>query len=125
MPCGSVTPRSAIVDLVKRPWDDAVVARTDPNDPRLDPVVAAQAAVRDAEQALQARRDELAEAVADAIRNGVRPSAIVRKTGYSAESIRQMARSKGIDPLRPPTVTSIRNLPADHPLRRGAESDES
>jgi nucleotide-binding universal stress UspA family protein len=107
------------VDLVKRSWDHADVAHSDPDDPRLEPVMAAVVAVERAEKQLKAKRDQLAQAVADAIRADVRPSAIVRKTKYSAESIRQMARAKGIDPLRPATVTSIKNLPADHPLREG------
>jgi len=86
------------------------MAHSDPDDPRLQPVAAAATAVKRAEQTLKARRDALAEAVAEAIRAGVRPSAIVKKTGYSAESIRQMARAQGIDPLKPPTVTSIARL---------------
>lgn len=86
------------------------MAHSDPNDPRLEPVVAAAAAVKRAEKALLARRDELAQAIADAINDDVRPSAIVRKIDYSAESVRQMARSKGVNPLRPATVTSIAKL---------------
>lgn len=72
--------------------------------------MAALAAVKRAEKLLATKKDLFAEAVAEAVRAGVRPSAIVRQTEYSAESVRQMSRSKGVDPLRPPTVTSIRKL---------------
>lgn len=96
--------------LVEQLWDHAAVARSDPNDPRLEPVMAALAAVKRAEKVLAAKKDQFAEAVAEAVRAGVRPSAIVRKTEYSAESVRQMSRAKGVDPLRPATVTSIRKL---------------
>lgn len=90
--------------------DDGRVAHYDSEDPRLEPVAAALAAVQRAEKQLVAKKDRLAEAVAAAVRAGVRPSAVVKKTEYSAESIRQMLRAKGVDPLRPPTVTSIRKL---------------
>ena len=96
--------------LPKPTCDHGLVARFDPDDPRMEPVMAALAAVKRAEKQLTAKKDLFAEAVADAIRAGVRPSAIVRQTEYSAESVRQMSRSKGVDPLRPPTVTSIRKL---------------
>ncbi|WP_041540256.1 hypothetical protein [Catenulispora acidiphila] len=86
------------------------MAHYDSDDPRLEPVAAALAAVKRAEKQLAAKKDQLAGAVADAVRAGVRPSAIVKKTEYSAESIRQMLRAKEVDPLRPPTVTSIRKL---------------
>lgn len=95
---------------MKPTCEHGAMAHADPDDPRLQPVMAAVASVKRAERALQAKRDQLADAVAEAIRAGARPSAIVRKTGYSAESIRQMARAKGIDPLKPPTVTSIARL---------------
>lgn len=95
------------------------MAHSDPNDPRLEPVLAALAALKRAEKVRDARRDDLATAVAEAIRAGVRPAELVRRTGYSAETIRQIARDAGIEPLRPPTVTSIRNLPVDHPKRQG------
>lgn len=83
-------------------WQHGRVARIDPNDPRLTPVRVAVAALKDAEDAVKQRRVELGKAVADAIRNEVGPSVLVRETGKSAESIRTMARANGIDPLRDP-----------------------
>jgi hypothetical protein len=111
MKCAKKT-ANAIQQLVaaKSTCEYDPMAHSDPDDPRLRPVTAAATSVKRAEQTLKAKRDALAEAVAEAIRAGVRPSAIVKKTGYSAESIRQMARSQGIDPLKPPTVTSIARL---------------
>lgn len=90
--------------------DDVHMAHYDSEDPRLEPVTAALTAVQRAERQLAAKKERLAEAVAGAVRAGVRPSAVVKKTEYSAESIRQMLRAQGVDPLRPPTVTSIRKL---------------
>jgi hypothetical protein len=66
---------------------------------------AAQQAVVDAEQALAARKAEvpltrqrLAEAIAEAARNGVRQSVIVKITGYQRERIRTITRAAGIRP---------------------------
>jgi hypothetical protein len=61
------------------------VVPTDPDDsdPLLTPVMAAVAAVADAEKVLEQRRAELGKVVADAIRNGVKPAVLVRKTKRS------------------------------------------
>jgi|GEM_PF-6912329 len=91
-------------------WHDDGMARIDPDDPRMAPVMAALAAWRKAEQAEKRKRAEFAEAVAVAIRAGVRPAVIVRRTEKSAETIRQMARENGVEPLREPTTTSIRKV---------------
>ena len=80
------------------------MATTDPDDsdPLLAPVMTAVAAVAEAEKALEARRAELGKVVADAIRKGVKPAVLVRKTRRSAETIRTMARENGVEPLRDP-----------------------
>lgn len=44
--------------------------------------------------------------VVDALRAGLKPKAVATATGYSYETIRRIARAKGIEPLREPTVTS-------------------
>lgn len=75
-------------------------------------VMANLAAWTRAEQAASRRRTAFAKSVAAAIEGGVKPAALVRKTEKSAETIRQMAREHGVEPLRPPTVTSIRKLEA-------------
>lgn len=84
-------------------WQHDLVARIDPEDPRLDPVKEAVAALKDAEDTVTQRRTELAKVVAEAIRLGVKPSVLVRETGKSAETVRTWARANGIDPLRDPT----------------------
>lgn len=50
--------------------------------------------------------ETFADAVADALRAGVRPRTVANATGYSYETIRRIARAKKIEPLREPTVTS-------------------
>lgn len=91
-------------------WHDGDMARIDPDDPRMTPVMSALAAWQRAEQTEKRKRAEFAKAVADAIRGGVRPAVIVRRTEKSAETIRQMARENGVEPLREPTTTSIRKV---------------
>ena len=90
--------------LAKSVCDYVPVVRTDPddNDPALAPVMAALAALADAEKAVESCRTELGKAVAEAIRNGVKPAVLVRKTKKSAETIRTWARANGVDPLRDP-----------------------
>lgn len=44
--------------------------------------------------------------VVDALRAGLKPKAVATATGYSYETIRRIARAKGVEPLREPTVTS-------------------
>lgn len=68
----------------------------------------ALAALTDAEELVKARRAELGKAVADAIRNGVKPATLVRRTEKSAETIRTMARENGIQSLRDPNTRSFR-----------------
>jgi hypothetical protein len=113
-----------LLELADSAWDHAGVARSDSADPRLAPVMAALAALARAETRVVGRRAELGKAVADAITAGVRPSVLVKETGKSAETIRQMARENGIEPLKEPTTTSIRKIRADL-LAAGWDSDEA
>jgi regulatory GntR family protein len=101
--------------LRKSLWHHVHVATIDPDDsdPLLAPVMAAVAAVADAEKALDARRGELSKVVADAIRKGVKPAVLVRKTKKSAETIRTMARENGVEPLRDPRGATKAASPAD------------
>lgn len=108
-PAGAPRPRRAPrpighLHLRNSVCQDVHVAPTDPDDsdPLLSPVMAAVAAVTDAEKALEQRRAELGKVVADAIRKGVKPAVLVRKTKRSAETIRTMARENGVEPLRDP-----------------------
>lgn len=89
--------------MAKSLWQHVHVARTNADDPRLDPVKAAVAALKAAEDAVTERREELAKAVADAIRLQVKPADLVRETGKSSETIRTWARAHGVNPLRDPT----------------------
>lgn len=90
--------------------DHALVARTDPNDPRLEPVRRAAEAMEAAEQALTQARKNLAAEIVTALQAGARPVAIKAVTPYSQDYLRKIARDAGVEPLRPPTVTSIRKL---------------
>lgn len=90
--------------------DHAHVAKTDPNDPRLEPVRRAVKAMKAAEQALEEARAALAAEIVEALNAGVRPVALKDVTPYSQDYLRKIARKAGVDPLRPPTVTSIRKL---------------
>lgn len=54
------------------------------------PLHRATAAYRRAQAAVEARREELAEAIRDADRNGVKQVEIVKVTGYTREHIRRI-----------------------------------
>lgn len=43
-------------------------------------------------------REELAEAIVEAARSGVRQVEIVRRSGYTRESVRRILRAGGIEP---------------------------
>jgi len=90
--------------------DHAHVAKTDPDDPRLKPVRRAVATMEAAEQALKDARAALASEIVAALNAGVRPVALKDVTPYSQDYLRKIAREAGVEPLRPPTVTSIRKL---------------
>lgn len=102
--------RRAILDKRLVMCDHAHVAKTDPNDPRLEPVRRAVAKMEAAEQALSAARADLATEIVAALNAGVRPVALKAVTPYSQDYLRKIAREAGVEPLRPPTVTSIRKL---------------
>lgn len=111
------------LQLANPVWHHDDMARIDPDDPRMTPVLSALAAWQRAEQTEKRKRAEFAKAVADAIRAGVRPAVLVRRTEKSAETIRQMARENGVEPLREPTTTSIRKVRAEL-AAAGWDSDE-
>lgn len=100
----------AILDKRFVMCDHAHVAKTDPSDPRLEPVRRAVEAMEAAEQALNDARATLASEIVTALNAGVRPVALKDVTPYSQDYLRKIARKAGVDPLRPPTVTSIRKL---------------
>ena len=120
---GGETSQVGQLQLANLMWHHDDMARIDPDDPRMTPVMAALAAWQRAEQSEKRKRAEFAAAVADAIRAGVRPAVIVRRTEKSAETIRTMARENGVEPLREPTTTSIRKV-RERLAAAGLDSDE-
>ncbi|WP_309049050.1 hypothetical protein [Streptomyces sp.] len=54
----------------------------------------------------KAAAKQFEDAVAVALIDGLKPSAVATATGYSYETIRRIARRRNIEPLREPTVTS-------------------
>lgn len=61
-----------------------------------------------ADEQLKEAREALGEAIADALRAGVRPTDLEREVPYKREHIRRIARAAGVPPLREPTVVSKR-----------------
>lgn len=84
------------------------MATKEPDDPRFAPVDAALKRLESAERLVERRKEELGKAIADAIREGLRPAALIKRTDKSAETIRKWARANGVERLREPTVTSIK-----------------
>jgi hypothetical protein len=79
-----------------------------------DPVSRARAALDRAEAAVIRRREELAKAVADAVRDGEKLSRVGVRARYTPEHVRRIARAHGIEDTsgREPPVR--RTPPADH-----------
>lgn len=67
-------------------------------------------------------RTELGDLIAAAITAGVKPRDVVAETGFTAEHIRRLARARGVEPLREPTVTSRRKAQPDAVEGRAAEA---
>lgn len=61
-----------------------------------------------ADEELKAAREDLADAIADALRAGIRPTDLEREVPYKREHIRRIARAHNLPPLREPTVVSKR-----------------
>lgn len=63
-----------------------------------DSVTRARAALDRAERALERRREELAEAIAEAVRGGEKLSKVAVRAKYTREHVRRIARAAGIEP---------------------------
>ena len=75
-----------------------------------DPVAHARTALDRAEAAMAKRREELAEAVAEAVRGGEKLSHVAARARYTREHIRRIARAYGIED------TTGREPPQRNPL---------
>ena len=71
-------------------------------------VRAAEAKLIRQEKATDAARDELAQALTDAIVGGVRPVDLEPLVRYKREHIRRITRARGAPRLKEPTVVSKR-----------------
>lgn len=58
----------------------------------------ARARIGQARAKVDKTRDELAEAIVDAARSGMRQVEIVRRSGYTRESVRRILRAGGVEP---------------------------
>jgi hypothetical protein len=84
--------------------------------PTEDAVTRLRTAVRSyrrADKAVKDARTHRDEAIAEALRAGIRPKDVVDETGLTAEQIRRIAREHDVPRLREPTVTSRRKLEPD------------
>lgn len=52
----------------------------------------------DAQKAEREKREQLADAIVDAARDGMRQVEIVKMTGYTRERVRQICRAAGVVP---------------------------
>lgn len=75
---------------------------------RLKPVRAAAKRMERADQALKAAREKLAEEIAGAMKDGVRPVDLLPAVPYDREHLRRIARAHDVPLLREPTVVSKR-----------------
>ena len=70
----------------------------------------AAAGKRAAAEAARAAAERFEDVVEAALRSGLKPAQVAEVSGYSYETIRTIARARGVDRLREPTVTSRRRL---------------
>lgn len=80
-----------------------------------DAVTRARAALDRAEAAVERRRDELAEAIAEEVRAGAKLSHVAAKAKYTREHVRRIVRAHGIEDTsgrEPPPGRGAR-VPAD------------
>lgn len=94
-----------------------LICHTDPVATELpEELLAAARAHTRAEEMLKRRREELALAIANAVRDGAKLSHVARAAGYTPEHVRRIARAHGVegDPSRIP--------PPAPPRRAAAES---
>jgi len=83
--------------------DHAAMPATEETEARLRQAVRAKART---ETAADKARAALADAIADALREGMQPRDVVKETGYTREHIRRIAREHDVPPLREATVVS-------------------
>lgn len=76
-------------------WDLLIWDTHDMTD---DPVTRARAALDRAERTVERRREELAEAIADAVRTGEKLSKVAVRAKYTRETVRRIVRAAGIEP---------------------------
>lgn len=76
------------------------------SDKLLARVDAAEAELIRREKALVEARDELAQALTDAIIGGVRPADLLPRVRYKREHIRRVTKAKGAPRLKEPTVVA-------------------
>ncbi|MEU7092952.1 hypothetical protein [Kitasatospora aureofaciens] len=80
------------------------------DDPVTSRLEAALKARKDADARAQEIKDQAADAFADAIvealDSGMKPQAVATTIGMSYETVRRIARERGVQRLREPTVTS-------------------
>jgi hypothetical protein len=80
----------------------------------VDPVTQARIALRRAEATLKRRQEELAAAIAEAVRNGEKLSHVAARAGYTREHVRRLVRAAGIEDTtgrEPPPPRYTRSSP--------------
>lgn len=87
------------LDVATPLWDHAAMTEEETVTRLMQAAAAKKKAEKDAAAAF-------ANAVAEALADGMKPKTVAAATGYSYETIRRIARDKNIDRLREPTVTS-------------------
>lgn len=73
---------------------------------------AKQRADKRAKELVKNATEAFDQAVVEALGAGLKPKEVADATGYSYETIRRIARARGIERLREPTVTSRRKAEA-------------
>jgi hypothetical protein len=90
-----------------------------------DPVAAARGALDRAEAAMMKKREELATAIANAVRDGEKLSHVAAKARYTREHVRRIARAHGIEDTTgrepPPPSMRVRMRAAERDAAEGQQ----
>jgi acyl-CoA reductase-like NAD-dependent aldehyde dehydrogenase len=77
-----------------------------------DPVTDARKALDRAEALVTKRREELADAITEAVRGGEMLSKVAERAKYEREHVRRLVRARGVEPRQLRTPPPVRSRPS-------------
>jgi hypothetical protein len=100
------------LDVATLLWDHAAMTEEEVVTRLKEAAAAKKAADERAKGLAKEAGDAFENVVVEALTGGMKPAKVAAATGYSYETIRRIARSRNLDRLREPTVTSRKKAQA-------------